>query len=113
MLTANLHQKSSIEELLMRKFQLPAHQIGFEALVLALLLCLERDIRYYSVELYPAIARITGQPEDGKAVAEAIHQVILKGYDSGSETWKIYFPNHTHAPSNKVFISTLVIYLKQ
>ena len=112
MLTANLHQKSSIEELLMRKFQLPAHQIGFEALVLALLLCLERDIRYYSVELYPAIARITGQPEDGKAVAEAIHQVILKGYAS-SDAWKTYFPNHTHAPSNKVFISTLVIYLKQ
>ena len=57
---------------------------------------------------------VTDSENDAKAAALAeLWKGSMKGYDSGSEAWETYFPNHTQALSNKVFISTLVIYLKQ
>lgn len=100
-----------IQELLHKQLQIPAHRIGFEDLVLAFQICMTQDIRYYTTELYPVIARQLNRT-DGDAVAQAIHEVIKAGYEQGDrEVWNFYFPNTKGVPSNKVFISNLLVFL--
>lgn len=109
----NSSLQSRIRTLLLKELTIPAHRIGFKALMMAILICTEQDIHYYSSELYPNIAKSL-DISDGEAVAQAIHEVIQDGYEEGNKIiWAKYFPTADKAPSNKVFISTLAEYLKK
>ena len=99
--------------ILLLELSIPAHRIGYKALLQALLICVQQDIHYYSTELYPLLADSLNI-SDGEAVAQAIHEAILDGFQMGNALlWGRYFPNLDKAPSNKVFISTLAEYLKE
>ena len=98
---------------LILELSIPAHRIGYKALLPALLICIQEDIHYYSTELYPRLAQML-DISDGEAVAQAIHEAIQDGFQLGDPIlWTRFFPTSEKAPSNKVFISTLAEYLKQ
>lgn len=93
---------------ILREIGIPIHRIGYRQLCFALPYCAERDVQVLSKELYPCIARQMGL-SDWRAAEHAIREVIGYAWEHRDPAvWGTYFPNEDKAPSNKIFIATLV-----
>lgn len=91
----------------------PVHRFGYDHLIVAIRRYARGDIESLSKELYPYVAEQFGYT-DWRAIERSIRAEITDGWDNGDpQVWKLYFPHHQKAPSNKQFIATLAERLQQ
>ena len=86
--------------------------IGYHFLCIGIPYFADNKTLSMNKELYPYIAKEFGY-SDSRSIERSIRTSISDGWQRGpGEAWARYFPSHTKAPSNMVFIATLAEHLK-
>ena len=100
-------------ELLLQDLGFTPNTDGFRYLSIGLPLFCEDPDQSVCKELYPKIACLAAV-KDGTLVERSIRSAISTAWQRrDSLLWSSYFPNGQKAPSNKVFLATLVQKLKK
>lgn len=91
---------------------IPAHKIGYKALIIAIPQYTPAALQSFTKELYPVVsARLPGTSP--ATVEAAIRRAIAQAWaHRDPEVWNTYFPHQTKAPSNANFIATIAEFLK-
>ena len=82
------------------------HTDGFLYLKMAIPLYRQDPSQLLCKEIYGAVVQVYGL-SGWKVVEHSIRNAIQNAWNADPDAWKIYFPNHTSAPSNKAFISRI------
>lgn len=93
-----------------QKLGFSPHHTGYKLLVTAILLYAQDPNQSITKELYPAIAKHS-RLYSAASIERAIRYAITEAWAHGSQrAWQQYFPQQTKAPSNAIFIATIVEY---